>query len=89
MVQGRVGLTGIMRRTMEKMARCHGQDEAYVESRWGSTPGRLYHEGLMRFEYVQTGPRGHERRPLALYVVGSRDHLLVLLRDVAFVEKWW
>ena len=47
MVQGRVGLTGIMRRTMEKMARCHGQDEAYVESRWGTTPGRLYHEGLM------------------------------------------
>lgn len=38
MVQGRVGLTGIMRRTMEKMARCHGQDETYVESRWGTTP---------------------------------------------------
>ena len=63
MVQGRAGLTGVMRRTVEKMARSRGQDEAYVESRWGTIPGRLYHEGLIRFELVQTGPRGHEQRP--------------------------
>lgn len=63
MVQGRAGLTGVMRRTMEKMARSHGQDEVYVESRWGTIPGRLYHEGLIRFEHVQTGSRGHEQRP--------------------------
>lgn len=41
----------------------HGQDEVYVESRWGTIPGRLYHEGLIRFEHVQTDSRGHEQRP--------------------------
>lgn len=58
-----LSLTGVMRRTMEKMARCLGQDEAYVESRWGTTPGRLYHEGLVRLNMYRQAPEGMSRGP--------------------------